>query len=80
MAYLLVTGTDWSRLPEYASSFPSWSCGFDSRRPLQRATPAKGPADGNSWTERASLLARLVRSARRLGDSRRQARCAFLVP
>src|SRR6266852_1041378 len=23
MAYLLVTGTDWSRRPEYASSFPS---------------------------------------------------------
>jgi hypothetical protein len=36
MAYLLVTGTDWSRRPEYASSFPSWSCGFDSRRPLRK--------------------------------------------
>jgi hypothetical protein len=34
MVYLLVTGTDWSRRPEYASSFPSWLCGFDSRRPL----------------------------------------------
>ena len=28
MAYLLVTGTDWSRRPEYGSSFPSWSCGL----------------------------------------------------
>jgi hypothetical protein len=35
MAYLLVTGTDWTRRAEYASSFPSWSCGFDSRRPLR---------------------------------------------
>jgi hypothetical protein len=27
MAYLLVTGTNWSLEPEYASSFPSWSSG-----------------------------------------------------
>jgi hypothetical protein len=27
MAYLLVTGTDWSRRPEYDSSFPSWPYG-----------------------------------------------------
>jgi hypothetical protein len=24
MAYLLVTGSNWSRRPEHASSFPSW--------------------------------------------------------
>ena len=32
--YLLVTATSWGGRPEFVTSLPSWSCGFDSRRPL----------------------------------------------
>jgi len=36
MPYLLVTAAaNWSRHSECVTSLPSWSCGFDSRRPLQ---------------------------------------------
>src|SRR5271169_3130419 len=40
MLYLLVTELTGSRRPECVTSLPSWSCGFDSRRPL------RGPAIG----------------------------------
>jgi hypothetical protein len=33
--YLPVTATNWRDRPKYVTSLPSWSCGFDSRRPLQ---------------------------------------------
>jgi len=36
MLYLLVTVINWSGRPGYGSSLPSWSCRFDSRRPLRR--------------------------------------------
>jgi hypothetical protein len=35
--YLLVTAANWDGRPERVTSLPSWSCGFDSRRPLQFA-------------------------------------------
>ncbi len=35
MPYLLVTAANWKDQPWYVTSLPSWSCGFDSRRPLQ---------------------------------------------
>jgi hypothetical protein len=35
MVYLLVTASNWSGRPECVTSLPSWSCGFDSRPPLQ---------------------------------------------
>jgi hypothetical protein len=34
MPYLLVTAANWKDQPWYVTSLPSWSCGFDSRRPL----------------------------------------------
>ena len=34
MPYLLVTAVSWSGNPESGISLPSWSCGFDSHRPL----------------------------------------------
>ena len=33
--YLLIMAAKCSSQPECATSLPSWSCGFDSRRPLQ---------------------------------------------
>ena len=42
MTYLLVTAANWSGRPEFVTSLPSWSCGFDSRRPL------RGPATAAS--------------------------------
>ena len=36
MLYLLVTAADWRGRPVRVTSLPSWSCGFDSRRPLHR--------------------------------------------
>jgi hypothetical protein len=35
MLYLLVTAAKWSSRPECVASLPSWSCGFDSRRPFR---------------------------------------------
>jgi hypothetical protein len=35
MSYLLVKAANRSDGPECVTSLPSWSCGFDSRRPLQ---------------------------------------------
>ena len=35
MSYLLVTAVNLSGRPWCVTSLPSWSCGFDSRRPLQ---------------------------------------------
>ena len=35
MVHLLVTATNWSGRAECVTTLPSWSCGFDSRRPLQ---------------------------------------------
>ena len=35
MLYLLVTAANWSGRRECVTSLPSWSCGFDSRRPLR---------------------------------------------
>src|SRR5215472_13291011 len=35
ISYLLVTGDNWRGLPEFVTSLPCWSCGFDSCRPLQ---------------------------------------------
>ena len=35
--YLLVTAANWNGRPGSVTSLPSWSCGFDSRRPLQLA-------------------------------------------
>jgi hypothetical protein len=35
MSYLLVTAANWNDRPECVTSLPSWSCGFDSRRPLR---------------------------------------------
>ena len=35
MVYPLVTAASLGGWPEFVSSLPSWSCGFDSRRPLQ---------------------------------------------
>jgi hypothetical protein len=35
MLYVLVIAANWSGRPGCATSLPSWSCGFDSRRPLQ---------------------------------------------
>src|SRR5262249_38414347 len=32
--YLLITAANWIGRPESVTSLPSWSCGFDSRRPL----------------------------------------------
>jgi hypothetical protein len=32
---VLVTAANWASPPEHTTSLPSWSCGFDSRRPLQ---------------------------------------------
>jgi hypothetical protein len=37
MVYLLVTALTGSRRPEFVTSLPSWSCGFDSRRPLHKS-------------------------------------------
>ena len=34
MLYLLVTPVNWRGVPECFTSLPSWSCGFDPRRPL----------------------------------------------
>jgi hypothetical protein len=34
MLYILVTGANLRGLPDCVTSLPSWSCGFDSRRPL----------------------------------------------
>src|SRR5262249_54857743 len=34
--YLLITAANWIGRPESVTSLPSWSCGFDSRRPLRR--------------------------------------------
>jgi len=42
--YILVTDASWGGPPESVASLPSWSCGFDSRRPL-RFLP--GPAQGS---------------------------------
>jgi len=36
MLYLLVTAADWRGRPVRVTSLPSWSCRFDSRRPLHR--------------------------------------------
>jgi hypothetical protein len=41
MPYLLVTAANWSGEPGCVTSLPSWSCGFDSRRPLQPESPAQ---------------------------------------
>jgi hypothetical protein len=35
MLYVLVIAPNWSGWPGCVTSLPSWSCGFDSRRPLQ---------------------------------------------
>src|SRR5580693_1935574 len=35
MLYALVIPANWSVRLGYVTSLPSWSCGFDSRRPLQ---------------------------------------------
>jgi hypothetical protein len=35
MLYVLVIAANWSGRPGCVTSLPSWSCGFDSRRPLQ---------------------------------------------
>jgi hypothetical protein len=35
MLYLLVTVANWSSRTKCCTSFPSWSCGFDSPRPLR---------------------------------------------
>ena len=35
MVHLLVTATNWSGRAECVTTLPSWSCGFDSRRPLR---------------------------------------------
>ena len=37
MLYVLVMPANWSVRPGCVTSLPSWSCGFDSRRPLQLA-------------------------------------------
>jgi len=49
MAYLLVTGTDWSRRPEYASSFPSWSS-------ASIPVAAQGPSAGSLRLVLVALL------------------------
>ncbi len=36
--YLLVTAANWDGRSECVTSLPSWSCGFDSRRPLRENT------------------------------------------
>ena len=35
MSYLMVIAANWSGRSGCVTSLPSWSCGFDSRRPLQ---------------------------------------------
>ena len=42
MPYLLVTAASWRGLRESVTSLPSWSCGFDSRRPFRRPLHAGG--------------------------------------
>jgi hypothetical protein len=42
MLYLLVKAANGSRRPEFISSLPSWSCGFDSRRPLREILVHRG--------------------------------------
>jgi len=49
MAYLRVTGTDWSRRPEYASSFPSWSS-------ASIPVAAQGPSAGSLRLVLVALL------------------------
>ena len=49
IAYLLVTGTDWSRRPEYASSFPSWSS-------ASIPVAAQGPSAGSLRLVLVALL------------------------
>jgi len=41
MLYLLVTAANWNSRAGCANSLPSWSCGFDSRRPLQGSGPGR---------------------------------------
>jgi hypothetical protein len=41
MLYILVTAANWRGLPHCVTSLPSWSCGFDSRRPLSTSLVSK---------------------------------------
>jgi len=38
---LLIAGTSRSSPTEHAANLPSWSCGFDSRRPLRGSSPGQ---------------------------------------
>ena len=65
MPYLLVTAASWTGRPEPVTSLPSWSCGFDSRRPLYASGTAQGktPISGCSRAglrEPASLMAAMM--------------------
>ena len=62
MLYLLVTVANGRSLPECVTSLPSWSCGFDSRRPLHR-DPAAGPAAQQAGDRIAGQFAARVRTA-----------------
>ena len=56
MSYLLITAANRSGQPEFVTSLPSWSCGFDSRRPLSTSLVSESVSRYGAGLRRQSEL------------------------